>query len=97
MDPGESRRSQDRRTRARRRGAALGLVLHTAAVTVVWQTWELGLRSGILVWMDFPISLLYLGFAGNHLLAWSVVLGGAWWAVLGALVARGVGRITALR
>jgi hypothetical protein len=80
-----------------RGGLAAGLLLHTVAVGVVWRGWELGMRSVVLVWMDFPVSLLYLGFAGHHLLAWSLAAGGLWWAFLGALLSHWVGRLSARR
>jgi hypothetical protein len=85
------------RRRAVRGGLLAGLLLHSAAVAVVWRGWELGMRSVVLVWMDFPVSLLYLGFAGHRLLASSLVAGGVWWALLGALLSHWVGRVSARR
>ena len=83
--------------RAVRRGAAAGLLLHTAAVAYVWNTWELGQRGLVLAWMDFPLSLFYADLGGRALLATVLVAGGLWWALLAALLSYGIGRLTAGR
>lgn len=66
----------------------IALLLHTLAVLWIWRTWGLGLRGGWLVWMDLPVSLLYLGARGGALLAFSLLLGGLQWAVVGALLSK---------
>lgn len=66
-------------------------VLHTVAVLWIWGTWEVALRSGWLVWMDLPVSLLFAEARGRALLAASLVLGGLWWACLGALLTAAIG------
>jgi hypothetical protein len=60
---------------------------------VVWTWWSgaPGLRSGWLVWLDLPVSLVYLHVMGERLLWWSFVAGGLQWAVTGALLALVVG------
>jgi hypothetical protein len=78
-----------------RAGALAGFLLHALAVGWAWRSWELGLRSGVIVWMDFPLSLLYLGAPGRQLLVWSVVVGGLWWAAIGALLTHWIGRVAA--
>jgi hypothetical protein len=79
--------------RASRHGAIAGLLLHSAAVLLGWSTWELGQRGLVLTWMDFPSSLLYLGFADGRILLWSLLLGGLQWALVGAVLSYGVGRL----
>ena len=84
-----------RRLRSAVRAAAiLALLAHSVAVLWIWRDWESGLRGGWLVWMDFPVSLAYLEARGRMLLALSLVLGGAWWAVIGGGLSWLVGRIT---
>lgn len=73
---------------------AAGFLLHTAAALLVWARWSQGTRGVYLVWMDLPLSLLWAGEAGRALLAWSLTVGGAWWAVVTALLAFGVGRFS---
>lgn len=67
--------------------AAAGAALfHTGAVVWVWRSWSVGLRGGWLVWMDLPVSLLFLEARDGWLLAFSLVLGGMQWAVVGGLL-----------
>jgi hypothetical protein len=82
---------------ATRRGLAAGFLLHAAAAAWVFRHWGPGLRGGVLAWMDFPVSLAYLSLHGAPLLAASLILGGAWWAVLAALLSRGLGALVAPR
>jgi hypothetical protein len=63
--------------------AAGSLLLHGAAVLWVWHSGGFG-RVGVLAWIDFPSSLAYLRPRGGAKLAWSLLLGGLQWAVLGA-------------
>lgn len=77
--------------------AGLALLLHTLAVLWIWTAWQSGLRSGWLVWMDLPASLLYLEARGNALLAASLLLGGLWWATVGALLSAGIGVLARAR
>jgi hypothetical protein len=63
---------------------AVGFVLHTATALWTWQTWGLIGRADLVVWMDFPVSLLYLHLDGAALLGWSLAAGGLQWAVLAA-------------
>ena len=79
--------------RPKRTVAVLAFVIHSLAVAWIWGTWESGLRSGWLVWMDLPVSLLYFEAKGRALLAASLVLGGGWWAALGAALTAGVGLV----
>lgn len=75
-----------------RASATAGLALHTVAVAWAWWRWGLAIRSVLLLWMDFPLSLLYAGVTGRAVLLSSLVLGGALWAGVGALLAALVGR-----
>jgi hypothetical protein len=77
--------------------ATLALVLHTLAVVAVWMGWGRGLRGGALVWIDLPVSLAYLHRGGRRLLVWSLLAGGAWWALVGALAAWVVGLLARRR
>ena len=63
--------------------AAGSLLLHGAAVLWVWSSEGLG-RVGMLAWIDFPSSLAYLRPHGGPKIAWSLLLGGLQWALLGA-------------
>lgn len=73
------------------------VVLHTAAALSIWASWDPGIRSGWLVWMDLPVSLLFAGARGGAVLAWSLVLGGLWWGVAGALLSALVGALAGRR
>lgn len=86
-----------KRSGALRRAALGAAILHTLAVLWFWATWEVGLRSGWLVWMDLPVSLLYVGARGKALLLASLVLGGLWWATLGALLSAAVAVVVGRR
>lgn len=68
-------------------------LVHAVAVLWIWGTWESGLRGGWLVWIDFPVSLLYLDARSGVLLALSLVLGGAWWAGIGGALSWLIGRM----
>ncbi len=80
-----------------RRGLLAGFVLHTVAAAWVFLNWGPGLRGGVLAWMDFPVSLAYLSLHGRSLLIASLLIGGAWWAVLAALLSRALGALVAPR
>jgi hypothetical protein len=68
------------------------LVLHTAFVLWVWNSWgEFG-RGTVLVWMDFPASLLYLERTDTAFLTGSLLAGGLQWVLLAALLTWIVGR-----
>lgn len=88
-----------RRPRGRAVGAtAVGAVfLHTVAVLSIWASWGPGVRSGWLLWMDLPVSLLFAEARGGAVLAWSLALGGLWWGVLGALLSALVGVLAGRR
>jgi hypothetical protein len=83
--------------RAVRFAALAGFVLHTLAVLLLWRSWDEGLRGSLLVLIDLPVALFYLSATQEHLLAWSLALGGAQWALLTALLTVLVGRISARR
>lgn len=86
------------RTRtAVRATALLAFVLHAVAVLLVRGEWSAGARGGWITWMDLPVSLLYLDASGGAFLAWSLVLGGLWWALLGAALAFLVGSLSRRR
>jgi hypothetical protein len=74
------------------RAAALAaFLLHALAALWVWWRWSAAARGGLLFWMDFPLSLVYAGAHGMMLLAASLVVGSAWWALVAAALARLVG------
>ncbi|KAB2962397.1 MAG: hypothetical protein F9K16_09190 [Thermoanaerobaculia bacterium] len=76
------------------RAAALwAFLLHTAAVLWIHFRWQPGLGDGVLAWMDFPLSLLWGHLSGGPFLAFSLLAGGALWAVLAAGLTRLVGRL----
>jgi hypothetical protein len=79
-----------------RRAATIALVgsflLHTLAVLWAWRSWGTFGRGGVLAWIDFPSSLLYLHFQGGRLLAWSLAAGGLQWAAIGAALSLALGR-----
>lgn len=71
----------------------LAFFLHTGAVLWIWISWESGLRGGWLVWMDFPVSLLFLQ-ARDALFLWlSLGIGGLWWAGIGGGLSWLIGRV----
>ncbi|HEX4952610.1 MAG TPA: hypothetical protein VF017_04345 [Thermoanaerobaculia bacterium] len=75
----------------------LGFLLHSVVVATVWLRWGAGLKSVLLVWMDAPWSLLWLGAPTGRLLALSLVVGGLWWGALTSLLTFAFGRLTAAR
>jgi hypothetical protein len=82
---------------ATRRGVVAGFLLHAVAAAWVFAHWGPGLRGGVLAWMDFPVSLAYLGLTGRALLTASLIVGGVWWALLGALFSRALGAVVGPR
>ncbi|MDP9120115.1 MAG: hypothetical protein M3O15_01915, partial [Acidobacteriota bacterium] len=67
-------------------------LLHGLFALYAWSSWGLFARGGVIAWMDFPISLAYLGTGGGTLLAWSLLAGGAQWAGIAALLTLSLGR-----
>jgi hypothetical protein len=86
-----------RHRRALWAAALAAAFFHTLAVAWIWNAWAVGLRSGWLVWMDLPVSLLYLEAQGRALLAASLLVGGLWWALAGALLSAAVGFLVSRR
>ncbi|QQR74691.1 MAG: hypothetical protein IPJ17_03620 [Holophagales bacterium] len=76
-----------------KRAFVAAFLLHTLALAWIWTRYGQGARGGLVVWMDLPWSLAYLGKSGRTLLTWSSLVGGAWWGFLGALFARLLGRL----
>jgi hypothetical protein len=70
-----------------------GFGLHAVAVAWLWWRYAAGARGSLLVWIDLPWSLLWLGASGRALLTWSLLAGGLWWGLLGALFARLLGAL----
>lgn len=66
--------------------------LHALGVLWVWWSWGPGFRGGVLFWMDFPVSLLHTVLTGRLFLAASLLLGGAWWALLAGGLTTLIGR-----
>lgn len=77
--------------------AVVAAALHTFAVAWTWWSWGPGARATWLVWLDLPVSLLYLHVVGDWLLPWSLVAGGLQWAATGGLLAWIVGRAAVRR
>jgi hypothetical protein len=67
--------------------AVASFLLHALALLVAWQSWTPLGRRNVVTWIDFPISLLYLGRPPRELIVWSLIAGGAQWALIGAFVA----------
>jgi hypothetical protein len=67
------------------------LLLHTCAVLWVWHSWTSFGRSGVLAWIDFPVSLAYLRLRGGAKLAWSLAVGGLQWGLVGAALSLLIG------
>ncbi len=74
-----------------------GFLFHTVALGLVWMRWGAGSRGLVLVWMDFPLSLLWLSAQGTRLLLFSLLAGGLWWALLTGLLSSWVGQLSARR
>lgn len=72
---------------------AAGSAAHCLAATAVWRGWAHGTRGVWLVWMDFPLSLLWLSARGPALFAWTLLGGGLWWGLLTAGLAWLTGRL----
>ncbi len=75
----------------------LGFLLHSVVVATVWLRWGAGLKSLLLVWMDAPWSLLWLGAPAERLLPLSLLVGGLWWGAVTGLLTFAFGRLTAVR
>jgi hypothetical protein len=78
--------------RAVLRAAAIVVLLHTLVAIWVWNSWGQFGRDTILVWMDFPASLVYLDRADATFLAGSLLLGGLQWSLVAALLTWILGR-----
>lgn len=76
-----------------RSAAVAGFLCHAVAALWIWASYPTTSRALILFWSDFPVSLLFAGFAGGAFLAASLLAGGALWALGAALLAALVGRL----
>lgn len=72
--------------------AAGSFLLHAVAVLWEWHSWRGFGRVGVLTWIDFPSSLAYLRSRGGATVAWSLLLGGTQWALIGAALSVILGR-----
>lgn len=72
----------------------IGVLLHTVTALSVWRSWDYFGRANIIVWMDLPVSLIYLDREGTEMLAWSLTVGGLQWAAIAALLTLWVGSTT---
>jgi hypothetical protein len=72
--------------------ALWAFLFHALAVVWVRSSWGPGLGGGVLLWMDFPVSLAYGQLSGAAFLAAALVAGGALWALVAAGLALLVGR-----
>ncbi len=84
--------SQVQMKNAIRHAAIAGFLIHGLAVLWIWRTWDPFGASNLMIWMGLPASLAYSGTGGATLFVCSIVFGGLEWALLGGLVAWGVGR-----
>ena len=73
--------------------ALWAFLFHAAAALWLWSSWGEGVRSGVLFWMDFPLSLAWAGASGRVFLACALLLGGLWWALVAGGMTAAVGRI----
>ena len=78
--------------RALRHAAIAAFCLHGAVALLASWTWSRFGRGNLLVGMDFPVSLFFLGQTGGRLVLASLLLGGLQWAAFGAFLAWIVGR-----
>ena len=70
-----------------------GFLLHALAVALAWGGWGSAGRGLVLVWLDFPLSLLWLGTSSGTMLLLSLLVGGAWWALLTSVLSSWLGRL----
>jgi hypothetical protein len=82
--PGPGPGLRDSAWRAATFAFAASFVLHGLAVLWAWHAWGGFGRGGVLAWIDFPSSLAYLRLRGGAKLAWSLLVGGLQWGVVGA-------------
>jgi hypothetical protein len=75
----------------------IGVIVHTITTLWVWSSWGYFGRANVLTWIDFPVSLTYLHFEGEAMLAGSLVAGGLQWAAIAALLTLWVGSTTRRR
>ena len=71
------------------------VVLHTLAIFFIYSQHYEGSWGGLLVFIiDFPVSALALIVVGHYVNFWlaSAIIGGAWWYILGFLMANMVQR-----
>lgn len=78
--------------RAVLRAVAVVVLLHTLFAVWVWNSWGQFGRDTVLVWMDFPASLIYLDRADATFLTGSLLLGGLQWGLVAALLTWILGR-----
>ena len=69
-----------------------GFLLHSAFALFVWKTWGSFGRGNVLSWVDFPVSLAFLHLDDTPFLRWSLLAGGAQWAVIAALLSLWLGK-----
>ncbi|HEX5761314.1 MAG TPA: hypothetical protein VF121_19175 [Thermoanaerobaculia bacterium] len=67
--------------------AFAAVLLHTLTALWVWRSWGAFGRANVLVWADFPVSLVFLGFSDERFLTASLLLGGLQWGIIGMLLA----------
>ena len=73
-----------RRRRSARRVFLVALLAHSLLALWAWSSGQPGWRSTQLIWIDFPISLLFLHGQDRWVLLGSLVLGGLQWGFLAA-------------
>jgi hypothetical protein len=81
---GPAEQHRQRQRRSARRVFVVALFAHSAFALWAWGSGEPGWRSTKLVWMDLPVSLLYLHAQDRAVLLGSLVLGGLQWGLLAA-------------
>ena len=81
-DPARPHRTLQRRSA--RRAFLVVFVIHTGLALWAWSSGQPGLRTASLVWIDLPVSLIYLHAPENRVLIGSLLLGGIQWGLLAA-------------
>jgi hypothetical protein len=86
-----------RQRRSARRVFLVALIAHSAFALWGWASAQPGWRSTKLVWIDLPVSLLYLHAKDRAVLAGSLFLGGLQWGLLAAGATLALGHLAERR
>jgi hypothetical protein len=86
-----------RRRRSVRRVFLVAVVAHSLLALWAWSSGQPGWRGAKLIWIDFPISLLFLQGQDRTVLFGSLLLGGLQWGFLAAGATLALGRLSERR